>query len=135
VEETGGFLAGGVSVNCGYQHNLHVYVKDAAGNPLDGVTIREAGGVQQELVSGSKGPGMAEFDLYPPGKDVYIIRDADGRQATSDTGAAPSVPQAISFDILRGSRYCGDDADCAHFVSQNGCYGHFSWDIEFRRNY
>lgn len=135
VEETGGFLAGGLSVNCGYQHNLHVYVRDAAGNPLNGVTIREAGGVQQELVSGSKGPGMAEFDLYPPGKDVYVIRDVDGRQATSDTAAAPSVPQAISFDILRGAHFCRDDADCAHFVSQNGCYGHYSWDVEFRRNY
>lgn len=135
VEETGGFLAGGLSVNCGYQHNLHVYVKDAAGNLLNGVTIREAGGGQQELVTGSKGPGMVEFDLYPPGKDVYIIRDVDGRQATSDTGAAPTVPQAIPFDILRGAHFCRDDADCAHFVSQNGCYGHFSWDFEFRRNY
>jgi hypothetical protein len=66
---------------------------------------------------------------------VYVIRDADGRQATSDTGAAPSVPGAISFDILRGAHYCSDDADCAHFLSQNGCYGHYSWDIEFRRNY
>lgn len=135
VEETGGFLAGGLSVNCGFQHNLHVYVRDAAGNLLNGVTIREAGGVQQELVSGSKGSGMVEFDLYPPGKDVYVIRDVDGRQATSDTAAAPTVPQAISFDVLRGAHFCRDDADCTHFVSQNGCYGHYSWDVEFRRNY
>ncbi len=135
LEETGGHLAGGISVNCGYAHNLHVYVKDAAGNLLNGVTIREAGGVQQELASGSKAPGMAEFDLYPPGKDVYIIRDVDGRQATSDTGAAPTLTAPIPYDILRGSHYCTDDADCAHFVSEGGCNGHYTWDMEFRRNY
>lgn len=134
VEETGGFL-NGTSVNCGYQHNLHVYVKDAAGNLLNGVTIREVGGVQQELVSGSKAPGMAEFDLYPPGKDVIVVRDVDGRAVTSDTGAAPSVPVAISYDNLRSGHYCTDDADCAHFVGRPGCYGHFSWDIVFTRNY
>jgi hypothetical protein len=135
VEETGGFVAGGLSVNCGGRHSLHVYVKDAAGNLLDGVTIKEVGGGQQELVSGSKAPGMVEFDLYPPGKDVYIIRDADGRQATSDTGAAPSVVSAIPFDILRSGHYCTTDDTCAHLVSENGCSGHYSWTLEFQRNY
>jgi hypothetical protein len=112
LEETGGYLAGGVSANCGYQHNLHVYVKDAAGNLLNGVTIKEVGGGQQELPSGSKAPGMAEFDLYPPGKDVYIIRDVDGRQATSDT--SPTATEAISFDLLQ--LYHIDDANCAEFL-------------------
>ncbi len=135
VEETGGVVAGGLSVNCGGQHTLHVYVKDAAGNLLNGVTIKETGGVQQELVSGSKGPGMAEYDLYPPGKDVAIARDADGRQATSDTGAAPSVVTAIPFDILRSGHYCTSDDDCAHLVRENGCTGHYSWDLVFQRNY
>ncbi len=136
VEETGGYLAGGVSVNCdGAMHNLHVYVKDAAGNLLNGVTIHEVGGVQQELASGSKAPGMAEFDLYPPGKDVVIVRDADGRQATSDTGAAPSVPAAIPYDLLRSGHYCTSDESCAHLVSEYGCGGHYSWDLVFQRNY
>jgi uncharacterized protein YraI len=135
VEETGGVLAGGVSVNCGGQHVLHVYVKDAAGNLLNGVTVHENGGVRQELVSGSKAPGMAEYVLYPPGKDVVIVRDVDGREATSDTGAAPSVVSAIPYDILRSGHYCSTDADCAHLVSENGCSGHYSWHITFQRNY
>jgi hypothetical protein len=78
---------------------------------------------------------MAEYDLYPPGKDVTIIRDADGRQATSDTGAAPSVVNGIPYDYLRSGHYCTTDDDCAHLVSENGCSGHYSWDLEFTRNY
>ncbi len=136
VEETGGVVAGGLSVNCqGAMHTLHVYVKDAAGNLLNGVTIQRVGGDKQELVSGSKATGMAEYDLYPPGSDVIVIRDVDGRPATSETGVAPSVPAAIPFDILRGGHYCRDDADCAHLVSEYGCGGHYSWDVVFTRNY
>ncbi len=134
VYENGGFLAG-TSVNCGGGQILHVYVQDAAGNLLNGVTVREEGGEHQELVSGSKGPGMVEYNLYWPGKDVTIVRDVDGHSVTSDTGAAPTNTDAIPFDILISAKYCTDAADCTHFVSRGGCNGHYSWDITFRRSY
>lgn len=134
VEENGGSFSG-PSVNCGGKHVLHVYVQDAAGQPLNGVTVMEVGGNHQELVSGSKDNGMVEYNLFPPGKDVIIIRDVDGHQVTSDTAAAPTLTEAIPFDILMAARYCSDAADCSHFLSQGGCNGHYSWDVIFRRVY
>lgn len=134
VEENGGSFSG-PSVNCGGKHVLHVYVQDAAGQPLNGVTVMEVGGNHQELVSGSKDNGMVEYNLFPPGKDVIIIRDVDGHQVTSDTAAAPTLTEAIPFDILMAARYCSDTADCSHFLSQGGCNGHYSWDVIFRRAY
>ena len=57
-------------------------VLDAGGNPLNGVTVKDVGGAQQEVVTGSqgKGAGIAEFDLYGPAADVQVVRDVDGHQ-------------------------------------------------------
>jgi len=136
VVENGGHLAG-TSVNCGGGHMLRVTTLDAAGNRLNGVTIKVAGGGQQEIVTGSqgKGDGIAEFDLFEPGSDVYVFKDADGRQVTSDTAAAPTMTNAISFDILIGARFCTNAEDCNHFLSRGGCNGHYSWSATFRRAY
>jgi hypothetical protein len=134
VEENGGYYDG-ASVHCGEKRELHIKVLDAAGNPLNGVTVKAALGAQEEIVTGSKGvPGNAEFVLGG-GQEVYIVRDVDGRQVTSDMARGMSTnPHGISFDTLKGAGYCKDDAGCASFVNQNGCYGHYSWTVTFRRN-
>jgi uncharacterized protein YraI len=136
VEENGGHLDS-TSVNCGDGHLMRVTVLDAAGNRLNGVTVKVIGGGQQEIVTGGqgKGDGIAEFDLYKPGADVHVVRDADGREVTSDTAAGPTMTDAIPFDVLMGARYCANGEDCNHFLSQNGCTGHYSWSATFRRAY
>jgi uncharacterized protein YraI len=134
VQENGGWYDGS-SVHCGEKRELRVIALDAAGNRLDGVTIKMVYGSQEEKVTGSKGPGEAEFVLGL-GQDAYVIRDIDGRQVTSDVARGMSTnPAAISYDVLMGGGFCRDAADCAHFVSQNGCYGHYSWTVTFRRAY
>lgn len=136
LEENGGHLAG-TSVNCGDGHLMRVTVLDAAGHRLNGVTVKVLGGNQQEVVTGAqgKGDGIAEFDLYPPGADVQVVRDTDGRAVNSDTAAGPTITSAIPFDILIAAHYCTSADDCNHFVSQNGCTGHYSWYMTFRRAY
>jgi uncharacterized protein YraI len=135
-EENGGRLDG-TSVHCGGGHLFRVTVLDAAGNRLNGAVVKVVGGQQQEVATGSqgKGDGNAEFDLYEPGADVQVVRDADGRQTTSDTATGPTMTDAIPFDVLMGAHYCVSAEDCAHFLSQNGCSGHYSWDATFRRAY
>ena len=58
---------------------LHVYVVDAAGNPLNGVTVKSATIPYEEEMTGLKGPGMAEFVLGEA-KEVYVLRDAAGTE-------------------------------------------------------
>ncbi|MCO6452738.1 MAG: SH3 domain-containing protein [Caldilineales bacterium] len=133
VEETGGHLAG-TSVNCGEKHELQIKILDASGAPLNGVTIGSIYN-NEEHVSGEKGPGMAEFILYPPGNGVRVKRDVNGSDASSDSAEAPTDPRAISYGELIGARFCQNDADCARFVSLPGCYGHYTWSATFQRNY
>lgn len=134
VEENGGYYDG-PSVHCGEKRELHIKVVDAAGSPLNGVTVKAALGAQEEIVTGSKGvPGDAEFVLGG-GQEVYVIRDVDGRQVTSDMARGMSTnPHGIPIATLIGGGYCRDEASCASFVNQNGCYGHYSWTVSFRRN-
>lgn len=136
VEETGGYHAG-TSVNCGWRRELHVKVVDAAGSPLNGVTIKaHLGDAKEEVVTGHKGvPGDAEFVLGG-GQEVTVIRDVDGRNVTSDYVAGLSTTSAdISRDDLKGAGYCTEDGTCDAFVRSNGCTGHHSWTVTFRRSY
>ncbi|MCP4166312.1 MAG: SH3 domain-containing protein [Chloroflexi bacterium] len=133
VEENGGFLAG-TSVNCGEKHELYVVVVDAAGNPLNGVTVGSLYN-SEEAVTGSKAPGTVEFVLFPPGNGVRVKRDVDGRDVSSDSVEAPTDPRKISYDQLIGARFCTNDASCATFSAIPGCFGHYSWTAKYQRSY
>jgi hypothetical protein len=134
VQENGGYYDG-PSVHCGGNRELHIKVVDAGGNPLNGVTVKAALGAQEEIVTGSKGiPGDAEFVLGG-GQEVYIIRDVDGRQVTSDYARGMTTdPHGIPIPTLIGAGYCRDEASCTAFINENGCRGHYSWTVTFRRN-
>lgn len=134
VQENGGYYDG-PSVHCGGNRELHIKVIDAGGSPLNGVTAKAALGAQEEIVTGSKGiPGDAEFVLGG-GQEVYIIRDVDGRQVTSDYARGMTTdPHGIPIPTLIGAGYCKDEAACTSFVNENGCRGHYSWTVTYRRN-
>jgi uncharacterized protein YraI len=133
VEENGG-THDGPSVNCGYRRQLRAFVLDAAGNLLDGVTVKALlGDAKEELVSGSKGPGFAEFVLGG-GQELQVIRDVDGRTVTSDVARGLTTStEGISDEDLTGAGFCTEG--CAPFRLNNGCNGHYSWDVTFQRAY
>lgn len=136
VAENGGFLAG-ESVNCGDKRELWVEVIDAAGNPLNGVTVH---GVytKVDVVTGSqgKGDGRAEYVLGD-GEDIRILRDTDGSDASSDTAVGMvTKPHLIDFPSLIQAGYCKDDASCKkNVVDPYACGGHYSWTVKFQRGY
>lgn len=79
---------------------------------------------------------MVEFNLYPPGNGVHIVRDVDGRDVSSDKVEAPTVEQNISVPDLIAGHYCTDAQDCAQKIANNAlCHGHYSWDVVFQRSY
>jgi CRP-like cAMP-binding protein len=69
-------------------HNIFVTVVDAAGNPVDGVQLVQVphgqiGNVLDRAVSGSKGPGRAEFIMWKLAEyDVYITGDGTNPAST-----------------------------------------------------
>ncbi len=136
VVENGGRLDG-PSVTCGEKRQLVVHVIDAAGNRVNGVAVQAVYGAQEIFVTGSqgKGDGTVEFVLGG-GQAVKVIRDADGREVSSEEAHGLSTkPWEIPFETLIGGRFCTDDASCQSFVDATGCYGHYSWTVTFQRNY
>ena len=132
--ENGGSFNGTV-FNCGLERALHVYVVDAAGNRLNGITVKSATTPYEEDVTGRKGPGMAEFVLGEA-KEVYVLRDAAGREVTSDRSRGVStMVYDIPVELLIQGGYCRDAQDCANFVAPCSCCHHYSWDVTFQRAY
>jgi uncharacterized protein YraI len=137
VEETGGAVDSGGSVRCGEKRELIVIVLDANGNRLNGVAVQAIYGAQEIFVTGSqgKGDGQVEFVLGE-GQGVKVIRDADGREVTSDVvdGMITHSPYISEADLI-GAHYCRDTESCKKFNFSAGCWGHHSWTVTFKRKY
>ncbi len=105
-------------------HNIFIEVIDAAGNPLDGVTLVQTsqdqiGNVLDKAVSGVKGPGKAEFLLWKMAEyAVYVTED----------GSNPA-----STDIARPlhSNFT-DEAECSDGGGGNTLF-HNSFKVVFQR--
>lgn len=129
IEENGG---------CVGRHNAFVTVLDAAGNRLNGVAValRWATGEEQKFTGHKpERPGMAEFDLYG-GYTLHIVAD-NGRLVRSEQSRQITSEYPAQADLLAAG-YCSDVADCEYRQNANPpqlCFGHYSWDVVFRRTY
>lgn len=143
VEETGGSRSGD-SINCqGGLGLLRVIILDINGNPLNGVTVQGIGRSRigdplALIVSGHKGPGIAEYDMNTSGDDITILRDVDGREVKSDISYNNTgIRGNLAFPDLIQAGYCTNDAQCAQIKNNDpfACQGHFSWTLKFQRTY
>lgn len=122
---------------CMGKHLLRIHVLDAGGNRLNGVRLK---GIYtgHELVTGDqgKGDGIIEYDLHTTGEGFMVIRNNDGREATSDRAEGFTTRSIdIDQDTLIATGYCTNDTDCRIFYDSWGCHGHHSWEAIFQRNY
>lgn len=131
--ENGGYFDG-PSLHCGEKRELYAIVTDVNGQPLNGVTLL---GIysKAEGVTGSKGPGIAEWVLGG-GDGLRVIRDVDGREVVSETIEGMTTdPRAISDGDFMASGFCTDAASCQYLRDNLACFGHYSWDVTFQRTY
>ena len=134
-EENGGASPNGSVTNCGYGHEIYVTVIDAAGNPLDGVVIGDIYNNPRQI-TGSIGPGRAQYLLYMNGYDLLVVEDTSaGRPVTSETSHVLSAKdEEIPIPWLMGAHYCATEGECVERVNTNNlCRGHYSYDIVFQR--
>ena len=132
-QENGGWFDG-PSLHCGEKRQLRAIVVDANGQPLNGVTVL---GIYSnvEQVTGSKGPGMAEW-ILGDGDGLRVVRDVDGRQVVSEIAEGlVTDPHRISDEAFIAAGYCTDAASCQALRDANACHGHYSWDVTFQRTY
>lgn len=107
-------------------HNVFVKVVDAGGNPVDGVMLAQSpngqpGNVLDKQVSGSKGPGQAEFLMWKMAEyAVYVTAD----------GANPGnseIAQPVHSNFT-------DEAQCPDGGGGNTLF-HNSFSVVFRKNF
>lgn len=122
---------------CPGAHSIFVTVLDVNGNPMDGVFIEDTGHAVLPKLSGEKGPGKLEYDLWKNGFSLYVSKNSDGSPATSDiTPKLSSVDEDIPNEWLIQANYCKDMNDCLQRKSSNQlCRGHYSYNVTFKRTH
>ncbi len=125
----------------GGEHNIFVQVVDPAGNPIDGVRIREVftGLIH---VSGEKGPGRVDYDIYMDGGgQVQIVDDGNNPLSPLSRGMSANLPD---WDLFLNAGYCNckpypDEASCrAGWEARDFRYmpnSHYVYEVVFQRTY
>lgn len=123
--------------SCPGTHQIFVTVVDAAGNPLDGVTVEDTFSVVPPHTSGEKGPGKLEYDLWDNGFSLHVTKKQDGSPAASEvTPKLSSWDEDIPNEWLVEANYCLDLNDCLQRKSSNQlCRGHYAYNVTFKRTY
>jgi hypothetical protein len=123
--------------SCPGWHQIFVTVVDAAGTPIDGVTVEDTFGAAPPHVSGDKGPGKLEYDLWNNGFSLKVTKKGDGAPATSEvTPKLSSWDEDIPNEWLVEANYCRDINDCVARKSNNQlCRGHYAYQVTFQRTY
>lgn len=124
-------------------HNIFVVVIDPAGNPLDGVRVREVF-TQQVYVTGAqgKGNGRVEFDIYKGGGgQLEIVDEANNPRSPLTRGMSANLPD---WDLFLAAGYC----NCKPYPDVESCHagwearhfenypmGHYVYEVVFQRTY
>lgn len=106
-------------------HNIFVKVVDAAGNPIDGVVLIQTpagqmGNVLDKQVSGSKGPGLAEFVMWKGAEYAVYVTGDGANPGNTDIAQKlhPNFPDEVSAECPMGNTLF-----------------HNSWNVVFRKNF
>jgi hypothetical protein len=123
--------------SCPGWHQIFVNVVDVNGNPIDGVAVQDTFNAVPPHISGEKGPGKLEYDLWNNGFSLIVVKNADGSPATSEvTPKLSSWDEDIPDEWLVQANYCRDMADCAARKSHNQlCRGHYAYTVTFKRTH
>jgi hypothetical protein len=107
-------------------HNIFITVVDTAGKPVDGVQLVQVphgsiGNVLDKTVSGSKGPGKAEFVMWKNAEyDVYVTNDGANPASTD-------IAQQVHSNFA-------DESNCGDGGGGNTLY-HNSFAITFQKTH
>ena len=130
-----------LELNSGCAKGLHIifiHVLDAAGAPLDGIIVGDSWN-NVEDVSGRKGPGQTEIDLWSNTMEILVKRNAEtGEPYTSEVSFPfSSFMTTIPDEQMIEAGYCSNELEC-QWKRENESYycgGHYSWEVIFQKTY
>ena len=119
-------------------HTIFITVLDANGAPLDNVIVGDSWN-NVETMTGSKGQGKAEIDLWTNTMEMVVKRDgATGQDYTSEVSFPfSSFMTTIPDEQMVAAGYCANDLECAWKRENESffCGGHYSWEVIFQKTY
>lgn len=99
---------------------------DAAGAPINGVTIRtDSGPTTFTYRTGEKGPGKVEAYFYRGNWTAWVIKDEKGQDTTSDYAVNMDTVLFAQTEEERQSLYCNGQL--------RNSANHFSYEVVFRK--
>jgi hypothetical protein len=118
-------------------HSIFITVLDAAGNPLNDIVVGDTWN-NVEVVTGDKGVGKAEINLWTNTMEVFVKRDVQGQLYTSEVSFPfSSFMTTIPDEQMIQAGYCANELEC-QWKRQNESYycgGHYSWEVIFQKTH
>jgi hypothetical protein len=124
---------------CGMNHTLYISTIDINGNPVDVVLNVAWPGGEQDIETGDKGPGKAEWPMYGS-YWLKVLRDrSTGQEYTSEVTREMSSQHPAMDDLVAGG-YCLDRSfeECSELRNLGIgylCYGHYSYEVVLQRQW
>lgn len=119
-------------------HTIFITVLDANGAPLNDVVVGDSWN-NVETVTGSKGPGKAEIDLWTNTMEMVVKKDAVTGQAYTSEVSFPfsSFMTTIPNELMIEAGYCANELECDWKREHESyyCGGHYSWEVIFQKSY
>jgi hypothetical protein len=130
VEEVSAIEDGSLSKS-GF-HNIYFTVVDASGQPLDNIAIEDENGQAHfQPVTGTKGPGKAEFEMLYADYRFKVAGDNSGQVYSSEvTHLLSVVPGHSHWPDLIAAGICPDEEACRALGSI-----HYSYNVTFQRTW
>jgi hypothetical protein len=119
-------------------HTIFIHVLDANGAPLDGIVVGDSWGNVEE-VSGRKGPGQTEINLWSNTMEIVVKRDESTGQPYTSEVSFPfsSFMTTIPNEQMIQAGYCSNELECDWKRANDSyyCGGHYSWEVIFQKTY
>jgi hypothetical protein len=123
-----------VNGSCNWRQNIFVDVVDANNTPIDGLIVSDKYN-NLTHVTGDKGPGKVVFDLWKNSLELFVKSDQAGKPLRSQTTRRLSSDQPEISDMIKGG-VCQNEAECqAKIASNSFCWGHYAYEVTFKRTY
>jgi hypothetical protein len=118
-------------------HSIFITVLDSAGNPLNDIVVGDSWN-NVEVVTGSKGVGKAEINLWSNTMELLVKGDVQGQSYSSEVSFPfSSFMTTIPNDQMIAAGYCSNELEC-DWKRQNDSYycgAHYSWEVIFQKTH
>jgi hypothetical protein len=116
-------------------HSIFITVLDVAGNPLNDIVVGDTWN-NVEVMTGSKGVGKAEINLWTNTMELIVKRNGQGQAYSSEVSFPfSSYMTTIPNEQMIQAGYCANELECDWKRAHDSyfCGGHYSWEVVFQK--